>query len=93
MKRFFLIITLLLSVFFIFSVSDVFAQYAYFGIKGGLNFSSFHGDQSEARFWGADKKESRMSFFYYSISEGFCNTTGVAFFNERKQICHNIHRW
>jgi len=62
MKKTVLIIALLVGVIFLFSTASLFAQYAYFGIKGGITLSTFHGDDSDAADWGASTKQSRMAF-------------------------------
>ena len=59
MKKFITIAALILGALFIFSATSVFAQYAYFGVKAGVNLSYAYGDNSDAESWGwdpADKK-------------------------------------
>ncbi len=63
MKKFILIFTFILGVIFIFSTTSVFAQYAYFGLKAGVNMASWRGDDADPEvFWGTDsEKKPRIS--------------------------------
>ena len=63
MKKFILIFTFILGVIFIFSTTSVFAQYAYFGLKAGVNIASWRGDDADPEvFWGTDsEKKPRIS--------------------------------
>lgn len=63
MKKLILIFTFILGVIFIFSTTSVFAQYAYFGLKAGVNMASWRGDDADPEvFWGTDsEKKPRIS--------------------------------
>ena len=58
MKKIFIITCIV----FLFSATSVFAQYAYFGLKGGINLASFNGSESDAADWGSSTKGSRFGF-------------------------------
>jgi hypothetical protein len=58
MKKFITIAALILGVLFIFSATSGFAQYAYFGVKGGINLSLNYGENTDPEYWWdpSDKK-------------------------------------
>ncbi len=60
MKKLIIIFAVVLSIVFVFSVSSVFAQYAYFGLKAGLSMATFHGKDTDASDWGVSDKKSRL---------------------------------
>ena len=47
MKKFITIAALILGALFIFSATSVFAQYAYFGVKAGVNIATWRGDDAD----------------------------------------------
>jgi len=65
MKKFITIAALILGVLFIFSATSVFAQYAYFGVKGGINLANVWGEDTDpdgALFIGWDDKKIKIGF-------------------------------
>ena len=66
MKKFITIAALILGVLFIFSATSVFAQYAYFGVKAGVNFANVWGEDTDPvngyPYYGWDEKKSRIGF-------------------------------
>jgi len=64
MKKIAIHITLFSCILFALSVNQLFAQYAYFGLKGGINISYFRGSDADPEtFWGTGSEQNpRVGF-------------------------------
>jgi len=64
MKKLLILLIIIFCVLFMFSVNQIFAQYAYFGVKGGVNISHFRGDDADPEiFWGTGSEQNpRIGF-------------------------------
>jgi hypothetical protein len=64
MRKLFVITAIILGVLLMFSTTQVFAQYSYFGLKGGVNISHFWGDDADPEaFWGTGSEQNpRVGF-------------------------------
>jgi hypothetical protein len=64
MKKYVILLLIGFCVLFMFSINQTFAQYAYFGLKGGVTISHLRGDDADPEiFWGTGSEQKpRIGF-------------------------------